>query len=156
MSEPTRRGFLGVLAAVPLSIKAAFHNVGRRENRYPLFEEAAEQIDSGELDVSSKYENLTELMSVTGVRFFDQRGEVLTTHARFDPNSEWGIANATSTHIGEVVSGGFWLPAELDGFTITSFELLDSEGRILWGPQPVDYPRLVNSGDTAHIELTVE
>ena len=158
MNDPTRRGFLGVLAAVPLSVKAAFHNLGRRENRYPLFEEGAEQIESGEVEaeMSSKYEDITELTSVTGVRFFDKDGNVLTTHATFEANPEWNLANAKSIHIGTVVGGTFWLPAGTLGFMITSFELLDSRGRTVWGPLPVGSSRFVVSGDTAHMELTLD
>lgn len=156
MSDPTRRGFLGVLAAVPLSVKTVLENIGRREDRYPLFEEAAEEILSGELEMSPKHEDITELAGVTGVRFFDRRGEVLETHASFEPNPEWSVTDAKSTHIGTVVGGTFWLPAGTDGFLITSFELLDSERRIVWGPLPVESSRVVNTGDTAHMALTLD
>lgn len=141
MNDSTRRGFLGVLAAVPLSVKAAFHDLGWRKS------------DEVEVEMSSQYEDITVLPNVTGARFFDKDSYMLTIPAEFEANPKWTIMDPKSTYIGTIVGGTFWFPAGTPGFVITSFELVDSRGRVLWGPQSVIYPRLVQSGDRADMTL---
>jgi hypothetical protein len=149
----TRRGFFGVLAGIPLAVKGAFDGAGRRKSDYPLFDEAAEQIEAGDLKpVDNNIDiDMLDLPKIDAVRFYDKKGNTILTPASFVPSQLYRAGSLDP--MGSVKTGRLLLPPPPERFTILRYELLDKNGKTLLGPAPVANASTVTAGDAVDIAL---